>query len=224
MALVINPFQSGQASGKVGSLVAGRNRTGAYIRQNAKPVQPRTPTQTLVRYDFTRVSDAFLNLSTTRIDMWNDFGDNYTIPNRLGQATTNSGRNWFMALNSRLLRLGVSVQLEPPLSPEPAYLPFVSVAQTAGAGPINFGVGTTAGANQAVWIYGTNNLLRTRRFKAGSMRLLTLHQAVTQGINNIIIPAASLSFNDSSVQIETRSVDEYGRATAPLRFTVFPAS
>lgn len=224
MALTINPFQSGQASGKVGSLVAGRNRTGSYIRQNAKPVQPRTPTQTLVRYDFTRVSDAFLNLSTTHIDEWNDFGDNYTVPNRLGQSTTNTGRNWFIGMNSRLLRLGVSVQLSPPLNPEPSYLPFVSIAQTSAAGPINFGVGTTAGANQSIWVYGTNNLLRTRRFKAGSMRLLTLMRAVTQGMNFSLIPAGSLSFDDSSVQFETRSVDEFGRATAPLRFTVFPAS
>jgi hypothetical protein len=224
MALVINPFQSGQASGKVGSLVAGRNRTGAYIRQNAKPVQPRTPTQTLVRYDFTRVSEAFINLSTARIDAWNDFADNYTIPNRLGQATTNSGRNWFIAFTSRLFRLGVSVVLDPPLSPEPSYLPFVSIAQTSAAGPINLGVGTTGTANQSIWVYGTGNLLRSRRFKAGSMRLLSIYQAITQAINVSIVSASALSFGDSSRQFETRSVDEFGRSTAPLRFTVYPAS
>jgi len=224
MALVINPFQSGQASGKVGSLVAGRNRTGAYIRQNAKPVQPRTPTQTLVRYDFTRVSDAFLNLSTARIDAWNDFADNYTIPNRLGQSTTNSGRNWFIAFTSRLFRLGVSQVLDPPLSPEPSYLPFVSIAQTDAAGPINLGVGTSGTANQSIWVYGTNNLLRSRRFKAGSMRLLSIYQALTLSVNVSIVSASALSFGDSSRQFETRSVDEFGRATAPLRFTVYPAS
>lgn len=224
MALTINPFHSGQASGKVGSLVAGRNRTGAYIRQNAKPVQPRTPTQTLVRYDFTRVSDAFLNLSTTHIDEWNDFGDNYTVPNKLGQATTITGRNWFIALNSRLLRLGVSVALSPPLNPEPSFLPNVSIAQVGASTAINFGTSITLAANQSVWIYATNALLKTRRFKAGSMRLLTLFAAVTKAISIQLKTVLSDQMNESSFQFETRSVDEFGRATAPLRFTVFPAS
>lgn len=224
MALVKNPFQSGEASGKVGSLVASRNRSGAIMRQNAKPVQPRTPSQTGQRYAFTQVSNGFLSLSTTNIEDWNNFGNNYTVPNRLGDASNITGRNWFIGLNSRLLRAGLSMHYSPPLNPEPTFLPNVSLAQTAGGGAINVGFNVSIADGNRLWIYGTNNLTKTRRFKAGSMRLLTIFDTGDSATNYSIRGTSDLSFNDSSVQFETVSVDSDGRATAPLRFTIFPAS
>lgn len=222
MALVKNPFYSGQASGKVGSLVASRNRNGAYIRQNAKPVRPNTPTQTLRKYEFVQASNAFLQLSTTHVDEWNDFSDNYTVPNKLGDATRITGRNWFIGLNSRILALGVSVALSPPLNPEPTFLPNVSVAQTAAGNAITAGISVSLPAGSSLWVYGTNALTKTRRFKSGSMRLLTIFQTLTVAVNKTLIASANLVMDTSSYQFETRSVDAQGRATAPLRFTVFP--
>jgi hypothetical protein len=224
MALVKNPFYSGEASGQVGALVAARNRTGPYIRQNAKPVQPRTPTQTKQRYDFVGVSNEFLNLSTTRVEAWNDFANNYTVTNRLGDSTRIIGRNWFIALNSRLLRGNVSVVYEPPLNPEPTFLPGVSLGQTASGESIVVGLNASLTGNNRLWVYGTGALTKTRRFKSGSMRLLTIFQTMSAVYNYTLIDSTDLVFDNSSYQFETRSVDANGRATAPLRFTVFPES
>lgn len=222
MALVINPYYSGEASGKVGSLVAGRNRTGAYIRQNARPVNPRTPTQTKQRVDFVYVSQQFLTLDVTRIQQWQDFADNYTVTNKLGQSSNNTAINWFIGLNSRLYRAGFSVHLSPPLNPEPTFLPGVSLGQTAAGNPITVGFNVSITAGKAVWVYGTSALTKTRNFKAGSMRLLTIFKSTSTPVNYTLVAAANLVMDISSYQYETRSVDANGRATSPLRFTVFP--
>lgn len=222
MALVKNPFMSGQASGKVGSMVAARNRTGPYIRQNGKPVQPRTSTQQSVRYTFIKLSNGFLNLTNSQQDQWEDFANNYTVPNRLGDAVNLTAINWYIALNSRLDRINEGPLTTPPLNPEASFTPYVSIAQTAAGNPITIGIGTTGTATQAVWVYGTNALLKSRNFKAGSMRLLSIFTGLSQAVDKTLIAALDLTMDGPKYQFEAIAVDSSGRATSPLRFDVLP--
>lgn len=223
MALVIDPFGSGQASGKVGSVVAARNGAGAYLRRNAKPVNPKSPTQTARRYSFTQVGNLFLNLSTARVDAWNTFGATWSVPNRLGVNIFNSGIAWFKSFNSRLLAAGVSIILDPPLNPQGSFLPNVSVAQTGG-GAILFGADITMAARQFLWFNGSGNLTTSRRFLSNGTRLITTYNAVTKPIDITLVAAAALSLGDSSRQVTMRAVDEYGRSTEPVRYTIYPSS
>lgn len=223
MALVVDPFNSGQASGKVGSQVASRNASGAIMRRNAKPVNPKSPTQTQRRYEFTQVGNLFLSLSTARVDSWNQFGANNSVPNRLGISVFNSGINWFKALNSRLLSAGVSIILDPPLSPNPSFLPNVSIAQTGG-GNVLFGSDITIPVRGAIWVNGSGNLTTSRRFRANGTRNVTIYATNTMPLNFTLTSAADLSLNDSSRQYEWFAVDEFGRSTAPVRVILFPSS
>lgn len=223
MALVIDPFNSGQASGKVGSQVASRNQSGPYIRRNAKPVNPKTPLQTLRRYAFTQLGNIFLNLSTTHIDEWNTFGATWPVQNRVGQSSFISGISWFKSLNSRLLAASYSIAYSPPLNPQGSFLPNVVVTQT-GAGAILFSADVTIAAKQAIWWNASGNLPKSRRYISNGLRQLTLYKANTMPSAVTLKAASGLSFDDSSVQFTMIAVDENGRATAPVRYTVYPTS
>lgn len=224
MALVIDPFNSGMASGKVGSQVAARNKSGSYIRRNAKPVNPRSATQTLRRYSFVYVQRQFLSLTPTELNEWVQFAASYTVQNRLGLAVNNQAQNWYISLNTRLYDAGYTLITAPPINPEPTFLPTLTFTQTGGSA-ITFSSNLSITGNQSIWINASNNTTRTRIFKSGGMRNVSIY------VNNFslisgatVIPAANLSFGDSARQIEWFAVDESGRATAPVRTTIYPTS
>lgn len=222
MALVVDPHNSGMASGSVGSLTASRNRAGAIMRRRVKPVQPRSPAVTKQRYAFTKQNRNFLNLTVAQQTLWDQFGDANPVTNKLGQSIYNTGINWYIALSSRLYRANVSIASSPPINAEPTFLPYVSIAQNSAGEGIKIGFNESFSLANRVWVYGTGALSQSRNFKSKSMRLLTLFNNQVTSANPTLI--ASPVQDGTAYQFETRSVDAHGRATAPQRFTVYPVS
>lgn len=222
MALVVDPHNSGMASGSVGSLTASRNRAGAIMRRRAKPVSPRSPSQTFQRYAFAKMNRNFLNLTQAQQTEWDLFGDNNAVTNKLGQTIYNTGINWYTALSTRLFRANVSIASTPPLNANPTFLPYVSISQAAPGGNIICEFDTSFSLANRVWVYGTEALPQSRQFKSNSMRLVTIYKNVLSSASLIL--KSSPVEDGTAYQYETRSVDAHGRATAPQRFTVYPVS
>lgn len=224
MAIVIDPYNSGVASGKVGSQVASRNKSGVIIRRQAKPVNPRSASQTSRRYTFTYVQRQFLSLTPAELNEWTQFAASYTVQNRVGQSVNNQAQNWYIGLNTRLHDAGFSLITSPPINPEPTFLPVLTFTQTGG-GSILFSSNLTIQTNQSIWLNASGNTTRTRIFKSGGMRNVSIFTQTTTILSGATaINSAYLSFGDSARQIEWFAVDEFGRSTAPVRVTIYPTS
>lgn len=96
-----------QASGSVGGQTFSRNRSGAYIRTRAIPVNPSSSRQSTVRAIFSTLVNAWNNLlSQAERDGWNLYASNIIVKDKLGQDITWTGMNHFVRSNSVVLAGG----------------------------------------------------------------------------------------------------------------------
>lgn len=107
---------SSAASGKLGGVVASRNRGGSYFRHHAIPVQPRTPSQTLNRAQLAAFSAAFKGLTSAQIAGWNALGSTVTLKSALGTSYNPTGQQLFVSCNRHLASIGITTQLSDPPS------------------------------------------------------------------------------------------------------------
>lgn len=136
MALI--KFGGGVAgiSGKIGGTVFARNKAGAYARNWAKPVNPVTPAQSLVRGIFGTGSHQWGILTSAERDEWNAQAALQQRINRFGEVYTPSGRQYFLETYNALTQAGLPaittpvVAATPPAAPT---APALAAAQTAGA-------------------------------------------------------------------------------------------
>lgn len=136
MALV--KFGGGVAglSGKIAGTVFARNKAGAFARNWAKPVNPVTPSQSIVRGIFANGSAGWSSLTPAQRDAWNGQAANLTRINRLGEAYKPSGRQYYLEIFNSLAQAGQPSLLNPVASPvAPNSLPsaVLTAVETAGA-------------------------------------------------------------------------------------------
>lgn len=222
MAKVLNPFMAGEARGSVGSLTASRNRSGAIVRQNASPVQPRTQATQLVRYDVQAVNKAFQNLTAVEISNWNDFAVANPRPDVFGNSIARTGLNWFVALNTRLRTAGLSILTNPPATANPAFNPDMDATFLSGVG-VQFSFNPEPFGNERIWLQWSGNVPLSRNFLSRDVRQRQLVSAADSSPLTII-PVADLILDTTQRQITAFAVDDSGRATPKLRFTVRPTS
>lgn len=96
----------GQLSGSEGSNTASHNRYGSYFRNRTIPVNPRTPSQTLVRDALTSFSQNWKNLSASAQSAWAQIADLVPIQNRQGQTITLSGQAFYVRFNLQRRSVG----------------------------------------------------------------------------------------------------------------------
>lgn len=96
------------ASGKLNGTVHAKNKSGNYIRVWAKPLNPKSAAQLLVRNRLTGLVRAFGTLGTDLISQWNAFASTIKRANRIGEIVANSGISLFVEMNANLLKLGES--------------------------------------------------------------------------------------------------------------------
>lgn len=82
-------------SGSVDGLTASHNRGGAYIRSRVTPVDPNTTKQGFCRSAMAAVSTAWDGLTGAERAAWAAYARTTSIPNRIGDQHTLSGRNAF---------------------------------------------------------------------------------------------------------------------------------
>lgn len=95
-------------SGKTGGTVYARNKSGAYSRNWAKPVNPGTSRLTDVRSFFAGGSAAYSMLTATQIAAWAAYAATITRTNRQGDSYTPSGRQMFMEIYANMTGVAIA--------------------------------------------------------------------------------------------------------------------
>lgn len=102
----ITPSMLGAMSGKLGGLVAARNKGGQYFRRNAMPTNPQTPGQTANRTLFGANVNAWIQLTDADKVSWNVWAANVPFLDALGQTYHMSGQQAFIRAHSALVAGG----------------------------------------------------------------------------------------------------------------------
>lgn len=97
MARILGGGAFGEMRGKLGSMVFARNKGGAYARQYAKPVDPRTVAQLTARSKFGGASSIYHSLSDMDKVAWNNFASS-VFNAKTGKVGVASGFNAFVSL------------------------------------------------------------------------------------------------------------------------------
>ena len=98
-------------SGSIGGQTHARNRSGSYIRQRTKPVNPNTERQNLVRAALAMLTERWADVLTDvqRI-AWNDYAAGVAMKNRLGDSIKLTGFNHYIRSNANIARRGGTVE------------------------------------------------------------------------------------------------------------------
>jgi len=95
-------------AGKIAGTVFARNRSGAYARAWAKPVNNRTERQVAVRALAATLGAMWAALSEAQRAAWNLYASDVTMVNRLGEAMNLSGYNQYYRSNAARLNAGLA--------------------------------------------------------------------------------------------------------------------
>lgn len=222
MAKCLNPLMAMEARGSVGGLTASRNRSGAYVRNNASPVQPRTQAQQARRYDVQALNAEFQALTVAQITAWNDFATANPRPDAFGNSVAITGLNWYVALNSRLRTISVASQSTPPATANPNYDPTMSFSYLSGTG-VQFNFSPAPTGNERIWLQWSGNVPKSRNFRSKDVRQ---RQIVSSSDSSplTVITSADLILDSTQRQLFCFAVDASGRGTPTLRFTIAPES
>lgn len=109
----IIPALTGPMSGKLGGMVASRNRGGQYFRRKAVPVNPDSTRQVAVRSNFATLISAWNNeLTPEERESWIMWAANTPRIDSLGQSHILTGQNAFVGFNSLRLLAGEAIVTE----------------------------------------------------------------------------------------------------------------
>ena len=104
--------------GAIGGTVFSRGAFGAYAKQRVAPTNPNTDKQAYVRALMTTVVDRWMNvLTVAQRDVWNASVQQYTVPNRIGDAIHLTGLQAYVRSNSALELTGQALVDVPPVVP-----------------------------------------------------------------------------------------------------------
>lgn len=100
-------------SGKVGGNVYARNRTGAYMRNWAKPTNPGTILQSVSRANLATAVSAWASLNNAQVTAWNAYASTMTRLNRLGDSYVPTGRQIYIECTINLALVGQAAPIFP---------------------------------------------------------------------------------------------------------------
>lgn len=154
-------------NGTVDGLVYYQGHGGNIIRRWVYPTNTITPERTAVRSQFASLISLFNSFTPAMMHDWNIAAAQLRNLNRLGQAYTPSGIQYFITTNMNLLSVG----LLPILLPEPVGAPPAVIAASlsiTGAGAMNltlnlFAAAVAMPANTFAVVASTDNKTAHRR-------------------------------------------------------------
>ncbi len=136
MALIMTFL--GELSGKLNGSVFARNRGGTYVRKWAKPTNPNTPAQQLIRTVMSNLVIAWQTILTQlQRDNWATYAANVPFVNRLGAEIFLTGQNHYIRSNSPRVNVGLVRVDDAPTPFNLGTLNPVSVAASAAIGDID---------------------------------------------------------------------------------------
>ena len=107
MAKVVGPLHSSEARGRMGGLVFNTWRGVATVKAKVAPCQPQTSLQLAVR----AIAIALVRLWAACLYKadWNDYAYAHPTTDGMGNSVRATGANWYLALNTRMKRMGLAV-------------------------------------------------------------------------------------------------------------------
>ena len=216
MALVVQPAGSVEASGKFAGMVYSRNRGGQYVRGYRIPVQPRSNRQTQVRYDFQSMNRRWQDADQSVRDAFNDFGDTWTVPGRLGNSIRLTGQNWYIGLNTRLQTAGFRLLTAPPLNPQSDFTPEITFSQASLAAPVRITLNPAMSDGEAIWVYRSGAMPQSSNFQKPSLRFDQIITVTGTGPYEVL-PASEIPTGGARFQFEVFAMDSQGRITPKIR-------
>lgn len=145
----------GQISGSIGSQTYSHNRYGAYIRQRSVPVTSTTEYAQAAKGFLAAASSAWKSLTAAQRLAWGLWSQNNPVTDVLGDKRVLTGHAAYVKLGCRVLRVGETLDTDPPVDPAPEALSTVSVTAAVGTPPTVSVVFTPTpqGAGVRVWVY-----------------------------------------------------------------------
>ena len=96
-------------AGKMAGNVFARNRSGSYVRQWTKPVNPQSARQVAIRNILAFLAQEWKDtLTALQRGVWETYADAISMQNRLGESIKLSGFNHFIRSNSAIMTCGLS--------------------------------------------------------------------------------------------------------------------
>lgn len=143
----------GQASGRLGGLVASHNRSGMYLRNGTIPVNPNTSFQQAQRAHLAAASTAWQGLTDAQRRAWEEWARTNPVVNRLGQPIDLQGNAAYVQIGSQLLRSGNSLPTVPPVQAQPDALLTFTATFDIGSGTTEVAfTPTPLGADDSLWL------------------------------------------------------------------------
>ena len=107
-----------KGSGKLGGHVFSSGQSGASVHTSARARNPQTLFQQNVRSRFTKLTQAWRDLTEGQRESWYDAESSFSRANRFGDVVTLSGKNLFESLNINRQIIGLAVLNTAPLPSE----------------------------------------------------------------------------------------------------------
>lgn len=143
----------GQASGRLGPVVASRNRYGSYFRAGTIPITSTTSYAMNAKAYLTNASQSWRTLTTSQRNSWKEWANQNPVVNRIGQIVNLSGQAAYVGLYCIARNLALTPLSAPPISSGPA--PLLGAAATFDIGAGDFGItwtNTPLGASESLWL------------------------------------------------------------------------
>ena len=187
MAKVVGPLHSSEARGRMGGLVFNTWRGVATVKAKVAPCQPQTSLQLAVR----AIAIALVRLWAACLHKadWNDYAYAHPTTDGMGNSVRATGANWYLALNTRMKRMGLAVVETPPAVVAPAAIEGFSATLSSGAFSPTWTAPTLAADGVEVWMDGPHSAGR-----AGSIakaRYLSQWTGDQSGLGSVAVALGS---------------------------------
>lgn len=94
--MLVRYIDIAEASGRLGGMVAARNRSGQYLRTWRNPVNPATAYQLAVRQSLAAATAAWNAVSASIRSAWEDYASQQNGKNRIAGSYSRTGQNFFV--------------------------------------------------------------------------------------------------------------------------------
>lgn len=149
MVKVLGPLGASEARGRMGGIVYNTWRGMSYAKAQTAPSQPRTKKQLAIRSFGIRLARAWQGLTAAQRLSWNNYASLHLETDGMGSPKRLTGLNWYIRLNSRMLQMGLAIQVSAPAVAAPAGPGNFAAADGVGQSLLSF---STAVAGTSLWI------------------------------------------------------------------------
>ena len=155
MAKVVGPLHSSEARGRMGGLIFNTHRGVSVVKVKHAPCQPRTSLQLAIRAIAVTLIRAWA-ACLYKAD-WNAYAVLHPKVDGMGNSIRATGANWYLALNTRLKRMGTTPVESAPTADAPAAIEGFSATLSSGAFSPTWTAPTLAADGVEVWMDGPHS-------------------------------------------------------------------